>query len=308
MDFSVHIMTHRTAVKKFDQFNRNITINMEENEKLKELVRQKYSEIALQDKDTNAASCCGAGGCSTEVYNIMTDDYTQVEGYNPDADLGLGCGLPTQFAKIKKGDVVIDLGSGAGNDCFIARNETGETGKVIGIDFTPAMIEKARINAEKLGYQNVEFRQGDIEKMPVTSDSADVIVSNCVLNLVPNKDAVIKEIYRVLKPGGHFSISDVVLIGELPNSLKKDAEMYAGCVAGAIQKETYLNLIGSNGFQKMTVQKEKPIVIPNDILSKYLSSQEIESFKNGNTGIFSITVFAEKPEAKQACCPPGCCD
>lgn len=281
---------------------------MEKDEKLKKLVRHKYSEIALQDKDINSASCCGAGGCSTEVYNIMTDDYTGIDGYNPDADLGLGCGLPTQFARIKPGDVVIDLGSGAGNDCFIARKETGETGKVIGIDFTPAMIQKARVNAEKLGYHNIEFRQGDIEKMPVTSDIADVIVSNCVLNLVPNKDAVIKEIFRVLKPGGHFSISDVVLVGALPDALRKDAEMYAGCVAGAIQKETYLKLIDNNGFQNVTVQKEKPIIIPDDILSKYLSTQDIDSYKNGNTGIFSVTVFAEKPAVKQACCPPGCCD
>jgi SAM-dependent methyltransferase len=239
----------------------------------------------------------------------MTDDYTQVEGYNPEADLGLGCGLPTQFAKIKAGDVVIDLGSGAGNDCFIARNETGETGKVIGIDFTPAMIEKARINAEKLGYHNIEFRQGDIEKMPVSADIADVIVSNCVLNLVPDKDAVIKEIFRVLKPGGHFSISDVVLVGELPDALRKDAEMYAGCVAGAIQKETYLGLIDANGFKNVTLQKEKPIIIPDDILKNYLSPAEIENFKKGKSGIFSVTVFAEKPTAsQQACCTPGCCD
>ena len=179
---------------------------METQEQIKEMVRRKYSEIALQDKESNETSCCGSGCCSTEVYNIMTDDYTNLKGYNPDADLGLGCGLPTQFAKIKKGDLVIDLGSGAGNDCFIARSETGETGKVIGIDFTEAMIEKARVNADKLGFHNVEFRQGDIEKMPVTSNTADVIVSNCVLNLVPNKDGVFKEISRVLKPGGHFSI------------------------------------------------------------------------------------------------------
>src|SRR6266516_371299 len=201
---------------------------MRNSEQIKEMVRDKYSVIALQDRDQNASSCCGSGCCTSEVENIMSDDYSNLEGYNPDADLGLGCGLPTQFAKIKKGDVVIDLGSGAGNDCFIARAETGETGKVIGIDFTPAMIAKARENAEKLGFHNVEFRQGDIESMPVTSNAADVIVSNCVLNLVPNKNEVIKEIYRVLKPGGHFSISDIVLEGELPTQIKEAAEMYAG--------------------------------------------------------------------------------
>lgn len=230
---------------------------MENSEQLKEIVRQKYSEIALQDKETNEASCCGSTCCSTEVYNIMSEDYNTLEGYNPDADLGLGCGLPTQFAKIKKGNTVIDLGSGAGNDCFIARAEAGEDGKVIGIDFTPAMIEKAKANAQKLGFANVEFRQGDIENIPVSANIADVIVSNCVLNLVPNKDNVFKEIFRVLKPGGHFSISDVVLIGNLPEALRKDAEMYAGCVAGAIQKEVYLELINANGFSNVTIQKEK---------------------------------------------------
>src|SRR3954467_13446855 len=234
---------------------------MATDQQLKEIVKQKYSEIALQDKETNQSSCCGSGCCSTEVYNIMSDDYTELNGYNPDADLGLGCGLPTQFAKIKKGDTVIDLGSGAGNDCFIARTETGEDGKIIGIDFTPAMIEKARSNAQKLSYYNVEFRQGDIEKIPVSANTADVIISNCVLNLVPNKDAVIKEIYRVMKPGGHFSISDIVLEGELPKEIKEAAEMYAGCVAGAIQKKVYLELIDSNGFRNITVQKDKPIII-----------------------------------------------
>jgi arsenite methyltransferase len=281
---------------------------MQTEEQLKEIVRQKYSEIALQDKESNMSSCCGAGGCSTEVYNIMSDDYTTMEGYHADADLGLGCGLPTQYANIKKGDVVIDLGSGAGNDCFIARHETGETGKVIGIDFTPAMIEKARANAETRGYNNVEFRQGDIEHMPVTANSADVIVSNCVLNLVPNKHGVMNEIYRVLKPGGHFSISDVVLIGALPEGLRKDAEMYAGCVAGAIQKQVYLELIEANGFEQITIQKEKPIIIPDDILINYMSKAEIDQFKMGQTGIFSITVFARKPMAPQKCAPgSGCC-
>ena len=179
---------------------------MQTEEQLKEIVRKKYTEIALQDKETNMSSCCGASGCSTEIYNIMSDDYTVLNGYNPDADLGLGCGLPTQFAKIKTGDVVVDLGSGAGNDCFIARHETGETGKVIGVDFTSAMIDKARTNAELRGFNNVEFRQGDIEHMPITSNTADVIVSNCVLNLVPNKNAVMKDIYRVLKPGGRVIV------------------------------------------------------------------------------------------------------
>ncbi|MDQ2720545.1 MAG: arsenite methyltransferase [Bacteroidota bacterium] len=279
---------------------------MKNEEQLKELVRQKYSEIASQSIETNQSSCCGSGSCSTEVYNIMSDDYSSLQGYNPDADLGLGCGLPTQFAKIKKGDTVIDLGSGAGNDCFIARSETGEDGKIIGIDFTPAMITKARANAEKLGYYNVEFRQGDIENIPVSANIADVIVSNCVLNLVPDKDGVFKEIFRVLKPGGHFSISDVVLVGNLPDALRKDAEMYAGCVAGAIQKKVYLELINTNGFSDITIQKEKAIIIPDDILKNYLNEEELISFKTGNTGIFSITVYAEK--LKSCGCETDCCN
>ncbi len=296
----------------FAFYNRNISITikykkMKIENNVKEMVKQKYAEIALQNKEANQSSCCGSGCCSDEVYNIMSEDYHQLEGYNPDADLGLGCGLPTQFAKIKKGDVVIDLGSGAGNDAFIAIHETGETGKVIGIDFTPAMIDKARINAELRGLNNVEFRQGDIEKMPVTSNAADVIVSNCVLNLVPNKDEVFKEIFRVLKPGGHFSISDIVLEGELPKQIKEAAEMYAGCVAGAIQKQAYLELIQANSFKNITVQKDKAIILPDDILSNYLSAEQIETFKLSGTGIRSITVYAEKPK-QDSCCGPDCCN
>ena len=179
---------------------------------------------------------------------------------------------------------------------------------MIGIDFTDAMIQKARENADKLGFNNVEFRYGDIDKMPVTANSADVIVSNCVLNLVPDKDKVFREIFRVLKPGGHFSISDVVLVGSLPDQLKNDAEMYAGCVAGAIQKVDYLELIEQNGFTNITLQKEKAINIPDDILRNYLEAEDLEKFKSGQTGIFSISVFAEKP-LQEACCTPGsgCC-
>jgi arsenite methyltransferase len=170
------------------------------------------------------------------------------------------------------------------------------------------MIERARQNNEVRGFNNVEFRQGDIEKMPVTANVADVIVSNCVLNLVPNKDGVIKEIYRVLKPGGHFSISDIVLEGELPQPIKEAAEMYAGCVAGAIQKQVYLDLVESNGFKNITVQKDKAIIIPDDILSQYLSAGELAAFKQSGTGIRSITVYAEKPLKEESCCAPGCCN
>ena len=236
----------------------------------------------------------------------MSEEYDELDGYNQDADLGLGCGLPTQFAKIKKGDTVIDLGSGAGNDCFVARAETGESGKVIGIDFTPAMINKARQNAENLGFNNVEFREGDIDNMPVNDNVADVIVSNCVLNLVPNKKKVFGEMHRVLKNGGHFSISDIVLVGELPEKFKGAAEMYAGCVSGAIQMQDYLTGIDNAGFQNITIQKNKPIIIPDDILADYFDEQEIEEYKSQETAIRSITVYAEKVEKK---CKPGsgCC-
>lgn len=279
---------------------------------IKNLVREKYAAIAEQSQLQNATSCCGAtSSCSgQEVYNIMADDYTTLDGYNPDADLGLGCGLPTEFAKIKQGNTVIDLGSGAGNDAFIARRMVGENGKVLGIDFTEAMIFKARENAEKLKFNNVEFRLGDIDDMPVTSNYADVIVSNCVLNLVPNKHKVISEIFRVLKPGGHFSISDIVLEGELPAKWKKVAELYAGCVSGAIQREVYLEIIETLGFKNVVIQKDKAITIPEDILANYLTTEEIQTYKNGKTKITSITVYAEKPtlEDKNYCAPGSeCC-
>lgn len=303
---------------------------MQTAEQIKTVVREKYSEIALQDKGSNEASCCGVGTPGT--YTIMADSYSALEGYNPDADLGLGCGLPTQFAQIHAGDTVLDLGSGAGNDAFVARAETGATGKVIGVDFTPTMIRRARENAEKLNFHNVEFRQGDIEDLPVSDHSVDVVVSNCVLNLVPDKPKVFNEIMRVLRPGGHFSISDIVLVGELPDTLRNAAEMYAGCVSGAIQMDEYLNIIRKTGFENLTVQKQKPILVPDEILLEYLSAQELEAFIASKTGIFSITAYAEKPggdpaqkavqgekrkvelrnlaaEAGKACCAPGsgCC-
>ncbi|MEL6389052.1 MAG: arsenite methyltransferase [Bacteroidota bacterium] len=297
---------------------------MRTNEELKEIVKQKYSQIASQNTVANKASCCGATPSSEEVYNIMTDEYDTLDGHVEDADLGLGCGLPTQFAHIKQGDTVLDLGSGAGNDAFVARHETGAEGKVLGVDFSPQMVAKARRNAEKLGYNNVEFREGDIDDMPVSDESVDVVVSNCVLNLLPDKSNIFNEIYRVLKPSGHFSISDVVIRGELPEYIVREAEMYAGCVSGAIEKNKYLKLVKDAGFYNISIQKDKPIHVPDDIMLKYFSKEKLDAFRSSGVGIYSITLFATKAkqlsdskkeastkvttqETSTACCRPGCC-
>jgi ubiquinone/menaquinone biosynthesis C-methylase UbiE len=261
---------------------------------LKYVVQEKYGEIANQSKIQNETSCCGVGGCGTVDYTIFSESYDKEKGYNPDADLGLGCGIPTQFATIKEGDSVLDLGSGAGNDCFVARAIVGETGKVTGIDFTDAMLEKARKNVIKLGFTNVEFVKGDIEEMPLADNQFDVIVSNCVLNLVPDKTKAFTEIMRVLKPNGHFCVSDVVIKGELPEKLQKDAEMYAGCVSGAIDINQYLEIIRNTGFSTIEIHKQKEIEIPVEVLKNYLSDKEILQFKNKEIGIFSITVSAKK--------------
>ena len=271
---------------------------------IKEVVRKKYAEISRQSKQENETSCCGAGGCCTVDYAVFAEDYSKMKGYNPDADMGLGCGLPTEFAHIKEGDTVVDLGSGAGNDCFIARELTGPAGRVIGIDMTPEMIEKANRNADKLGFSNVQFRLGDIENIPMAANQADVVVSNCVLNLVPNKHKAFEETYRILRPGGHFSISDVVVKGDLPDKLRQDAEMYAGCVAGAIALDEYLEIIRNAGFTSISLQKERPVELPEEILDRYLNSDEKATFGTDETGIFSVTVFAEK----SLCVPgSGCC-
>jgi arsenite methyltransferase len=264
-------------------------------EDLKVIVKEKYGEIANQSKQQDESSFCGATGCcSTVDYTVFSESYEKLEGYNPDADLGLGCGIPTQFAGIKKGDHVLDLGSGAGNDCFVARAIVGETGKVTGLDFTEAMLAKATENAKKSGFSNVEFVKGDIEEMPLPDNTFDVIVSNCVLNLVPDKNKAFAQMIRVLKPEGHFCVSDVVIKGNLPEKLRKDAEMYAGCVSGAIDIAEYLEIIGKQGFKNVIVHKQKEIEIPVGLLQNYLSKGEIESFKNKETGIFSITVSGHK--------------
>jgi ubiquinone/menaquinone biosynthesis C-methylase UbiE len=225
---------------------------------------------------------------------MIGDDYQNLEGYNPDADLGLGCGIPTQFAGIRKGDHVLDLGSGAGNDCFVARALTGETGHVTGLDFTDEMLVKARLNASKLGFNNVEFVKGDIEEMPLPDNKFDVILSNCVLNLVPDKTKAFSEIMRVLKPGGHFCVSDVVIKGNLPDKIRQDAEMYVGCVSGALEMDDYMRIIQEQGFKDVTIHKQKNIDLPEEVLVNYISREDIIEYKNSGAGIFSITVTGFK--------------
>ncbi|MBO0938490.1 arsenite methyltransferase [Fibrella sp. HMF5335] len=295
------------------------TTDQQTGDALKEIVRQKYADIALADNTQGVSvdcgcgptSCCGPASTDVSYSMLMNDDYTTMAGYAAEADLGLGCGLPTQFAQIKPGDVVVDLGSGAGNDCFVARAETGETGRVIGLDMTAPMIDRARRNAKDRGFTNVEFVYGDIEDMPLPTALADVVVSNCVMNLVPNKARAFAETYRILKPGGHFSISDIVLKGALPDGLQRDAELYAGCVSGAIQQTDYLQLVADAGFTNLQIQKQKVISLPHDLLLNYLTEAEITAYQRDGQGIFSITLYAEKPgeAVAQVCCPgSGCCD
>jgi SAM-dependent methyltransferase len=274
---------------------------MNTSDEVKSTVKDRYTKIAEQPREENASSCCGAGGCSTVDYALFAEDYTRLKGYNKDADLALGCGVPTEFAQIRPGDTVVDLGSGAGNDVFVARTLAGDSGKVIGVDMTDAMIEKARANNDKLGFNNVEFRLGDIEKLPLTAGKADVVISNCVLNLVPDKAKAFAEIFRVLKTGGHFSISDVVVSGSLPPAIRSAAEMYVGCISGAINKEEYLSLLHATGFQGVRIVKEKPVLLPDDILLAYLTPRELQEFRSSGAAVASITVVGEKT----SCCAPG---
>jgi arsenite methyltransferase len=274
----------------------------------KEIVKEKYGQIARENTGGCVTSCCGQGSsCSGVDYSVFSENYNHQPGYQVDADLGLGCGIPTEYARIAEGDTVIDLGSGAGNDCFVARSLVGENGEVIGIDFTDDMIKRARGNAVRLNFQNVSFLLGDIENIPVTTAKADVVISNCVLNLVPDKQKAFSEIFRVLKPGGHFSIADVVLVGALPEKLKSVAEIYAGCVSGAIQKVEYLQIIQQAGFSNIRIDKERPLSVPDQMLLEYISASELVDFRQSGTGIYSINVYAERPSIPMGCgCGCGC--
>lgn len=269
-------------------------------EDIRQIVKEKYGKIAEQGKSEN--SCCGSSSCCGPAvdYTVFSESYNNLQGYNPDADLNLGCGLPTEYAQIKEGDTVVDLGSGAGNDCFVARALVGENGRIIGVDMTEAMIRKAKANTEKLGFKNVEFRFGEIENMPVETDSTDVVISNCVLNLVPDKDKAFTEIFRILKPGGHLSVSDIVLRGILPEKIRQAAEMYAGCVSGAIDIESYLGKMKDAGLTNIAIQKEKVITLPDETLLSYLDNNELNEFRKSGSGIYSITVYAEKNNEDKA--------
>ena len=276
----------------------------EESKKLKTLVRDKYSEIAEKSEIGEAAGCCGPSDCCDPgaveqagdgiYFDIMAESYEGLEGYQPDADLSLGCGIPIEFAGLKPGQSVLDLGSGAGNDIFVARSVVGETGRLTGLDFSEAMTRKARVNADKMGYDNVEFIIGDIENMPLKSGRFDVVLSNCVLNLVPDKRTAFDEIFRVLKPGGHFSISDIVLEGTIPEPIQKAAEAYVGCVSGAIQKEDYLEIVRASGFSDVTVRKEREIVIPQDWLVRLLGEEQASILKAHLFRVLSITLNGKK--------------
>lgn len=268
---------------------------MENQANVKEIVKEKYGAIAEQSNTEKSGCDCGCGSKKKIVdYSVIADDYTNLDGYEQDADLGLGCGLPTEFANIRRGDTVVDLGAGAGNDVFVASKLVGESGQVIGIDMTDEMIELANKNKTKLNIENVDFKLGEIEDLPIDENSTDVIISNCVLNLVPNKDKSFSEIYRVLRKGGHFCISDIVLVGNLPEELKESAEMYAGCVAGALQKDEYLGIIEKSGFKNIEVKQTKTITLPDDILNQYLNDIQLSQYKESGIGIFSITVVGEK--------------
>lgn len=271
-------------------------------EELKNIVKEKYTEIVTITERPKSSSCCGtieSSCCGGEDDVTFALDYSKLPGYNKDADYALGCGIPTDVIEIKKGDTVLDLGAGAGNDVFVARSFVGETGYVIGIDMTEAMIAKANDNKAKVGYNNVDFRFGEIEDMPVDDNSIDVVISNCVLNLVPDKVKAFAEIYRVTKPGGKFSVSDIVLENELEDSIKEVATLYAGCVSGAILQENYIKLIEDAGFRNVEIKKATKKVFTEEILKKELSPEEFDRLEEKETSVLSITVVGEKPNK---CC------
>ena len=265
------------------------------NDQLREMVRQKYAEIVTEPLSGCCTPCCDTGEEPVENFSMIGDAYDGVSGYVADADLGLSCGVPVEHAGLRPGQTVLDLGSGAGLDVFVARNEVGESGHVIGVDMTAEMVARARQNTAQSDFDNVEFRLGEIEHLPVLRDTVDVVISNCVLNLVPDKQRAFAEIFRVLKPGGHFCISDIVSSQVLPEWLKGIAEAYAGCVSGAIPKENYLQLIQQAGFNHIAIASERQIQVPAELITQSLTLKQQEEVVINNLQVLSVTVTAQKP-------------
>jgi len=269
---------------------------------IKKVVKSGYAKIAKQSGSCcGGTSCCGNSKVATDISKSIGYSMEEINSVPDGANLGLGCGNPVAIASLKKGDVVLDLGSGAGFDAFLAARRVGDTGRVIGVDMTKEMIKKAENNRVKGGYSNVEFRLGEIENLPVDDNSIDVIISNCVINLSTDKERVFKEAFRVLKPGGRLMVSDLVLIKELPETIKNSAEAYVGCLAGAIFKDEYLKLIKSAGFANVSIMDESyyPVTtMANDAAVKVLKSSPLKSredLKNAENSVASIKVSAMKP-------------
>ncbi|MCK9573346.1 MAG: arsenite methyltransferase [Candidatus Omnitrophica bacterium] len=277
---------------------------MEKNKKnIKQIVKEGYAKVAKR-----GVSCCSSGSCCSPSNSAR--GISKTVGYSDDdinavpdgANLGLGCGNPVAIASLKEGDCVLDLGSGAGFDAFLASSRVGKTGKVIGVDMTPEMLKKARANAEKGNYTNVEFRLGEIEKLPVEDNSIDVIISNCVINLSPDKESVFREAFRVLKPGGRLMVSDIVLVKNLPEIIKESIEAYVGCLAGAVMKDEYLNYIKKSGFKGIEIVGESnyPIeAMANDVTAQVVKNNpsiKQKDIKGVESSVASIKVSALKPK------------
>jgi arsenite methyltransferase len=276
---------------------------MRKKEEIKKVVRKGYAKIAKQESSCCAPvqSCCGGLDIAQDISKKIGYTEEELTAVPEGANLGLGCGNPVALASLKEGEVVVDLGSGAGFDCFLAAQKVGKKGKVIGVDMTPEMIEKARENARKGEYENVEFRLGEIENLPVADNSCDVVISNCVINLSPDKRRVFAEAFRVLKPGGRLMISDIVLLKELPDFIKNSIEAYVGCLSGAIMKDEYIKTIKEAGFQDVKIIDETPFPIEcmaNDPTAKaIMENMKIPPEKISEIAnmVISIKVSGVKP-------------
>ncbi len=275
-----------------------------EDKQIKKVVREGYAKIAKQDSSccTPANSCCGSTNLAEDISKSIGYTEEELKAVPEGANLGLGCGNPVALASLKEGEIVLDLGSGAGFDCFLAADRVGENGRVIGVDMTPEMVEKARENAQKSNYANVEFRLGEIENLPVADNSVNIVISNCVINLAPDKGKVFSEAFRALKPGGRLMISDIVLLKELPDFIKDSIEAYIGCLSGAIMRNEYIEAIKASGFQEIRIVDETSFPIEsmaNDPTAKAIIKNleiPLEEVKEIANSVASIKVYGVKPD------------